>query len=93
MINSTTGTSIENYFDWVRRELEIKEYGEVSITFTVTQGQVSLVTKNSKDTEHCNLKPKVKFERNEYVSIPVDKDRESLKAKIQAMEEETLKRR
>lgn len=59
MINTTTGTSIENYFDWVRRELERKEYGEVSITFTVTQGQVSLVKKNSMDTEHCDLKPKM----------------------------------
>jgi len=58
MINTTTGTSIENYLNWVKNELEKKDYGKVSIVFTVTRGQVTDVEKNSMDNEHISLKPK-----------------------------------
>lgn len=57
-MTSTTGTAIENYIDWLRRELEKKEYGEVSISFVVTRGQVTDVRKVSMDTEHHALLPK-----------------------------------
>jgi hypothetical protein len=58
MINTTTGTSIENYLSWVKNELDKKEYGEVSITFVVTRGQVTDVKKISMDNEHHSLQPK-----------------------------------
>jgi len=54
-IMSTTGTSIESYLDWVRKELTKKDYGEVSIVFTVTRGCVTDVKKNSMDSEHIPL--------------------------------------
>ena len=54
---STTGTSIQGYLDWVTSELEKKHYGEVSIKFTVTAGQVTDVRKESVETEHkCLVK-------------------------------------
>jgi hypothetical protein len=56
-IRSTTGTSIESYLDWVRKELTKKNYGEVSISFTVTRGLVTDVKKNSMDSEHIPLPP------------------------------------
>jgi hypothetical protein len=55
---STTGTTIESYLEWVRKELEKKEYGEVSIKFTITRSQVTDVRKESVDTEHTPLVPK-----------------------------------
>lgn len=57
MITSTTGTAIENYLEWVRKELEKKDYGEVSITFIVTKGAVTDVKKMSMDKEHHPLPP------------------------------------
>jgi acetolactate synthase small subunit len=54
-MTSTTGTSIENYLSWVKNELEKKDYGEVSITFTITRGQITDVKKGSIDTEHHPL--------------------------------------
>jgi hypothetical protein len=54
-MNSTTGTSIENYLEWIKKELSKKNYGEVSITFTVTRGQVTDVKKISMDSEHTQL--------------------------------------
>jgi hypothetical protein len=53
---STTGTSIESYLNWVKRELETKEWGEVSISFKVCSGQVTDVTKGSFDSDHFPLK-------------------------------------
>lgn len=53
---STTGTCMESYFDWIKRELEGKLYGEVSIVFTVTNGQITNVKKGSFDNEHYDLK-------------------------------------
>ena len=58
MMNTTTGTSIENYLNWVKSELEKKDYGEVSITFVITRGQVTDVKKISMDNEHHALQPK-----------------------------------
>jgi hypothetical protein len=58
MINTTTGTSIENYLSWVKNELEKKDYGEVSITFVITRGQVTDVKKISMDNDHHPLQPK-----------------------------------
>ena len=58
MINTTTGTSIETYIDWLKSELEKKDYGEVSITFVITRGQVTDVKKISMDNEHHALQPK-----------------------------------
>jgi len=57
---STTGTSIQSYLEWIKKELEKKDFGEVSITFTVIQGQVSDVKKTSVDKDHIQIKPKVK---------------------------------
>jgi len=53
---STTGTTIETYLDWVKKELGKKDYGEVSIVFTVVRGQVTDVKKTSMDSEHTPLK-------------------------------------
>lgn len=55
---STTGTSIQSYLDWVKDELEGKDYGEVTIKFTVCRGQVTDVRKESVETEHTPLKKK-----------------------------------
>jgi hypothetical protein len=54
----TTGSTIDSYLDWVRKELTKKNYGEVSIVFTVTRGCVTDVKKNSMDSEHIPLPPK-----------------------------------
>jgi hypothetical protein len=56
-LTTTTGTSIKNYLDWVESELEKKDYGEVSISFTVCRGQVTDVKKGSIDNDHYPLKP------------------------------------
>lgn len=55
---STTGTSIENYLDWIKVELEKKEYGEVSITFKICRGEVTDVRRESVETEHYPLPKK-----------------------------------
>ena len=48
---STTGTSIDGYLQWLKRELDRKEYGEVSLRFTIHQGKITLVKKESIDSE------------------------------------------
>jgi len=55
MLTSTTGTSIDSYIAWLKRELEKKEWGKVEISFTVCRGFVTDVQKNSIDTEHFTL--------------------------------------
>ena len=55
---STTGTSIEAYLEWARREIEKKTYGEVSLLFTICNSQVVDVEKGSKDKDHYQLKKK-----------------------------------
>lgn len=54
-MTSTTGTTIDTYLDWVRRELSKKEFGEVTISFTVTRKQVTDVKKTSMDWDHTPL--------------------------------------
>ncbi len=56
-LQSTTGTSINNYITWLVSELSEKQYGEVCIRFTVVRGQVVDVRKESIDTEHHPLEP------------------------------------
>lgn len=56
-IVSTTGSSIESYLDWIRNELEKKNYGEVNISFVITRGQVTSVKKTSIDIDQTPLKP------------------------------------
>lgn len=53
---STTGTTIESYLEWVRSELQKKDWGEVAIKFVICRGQVVDVRKESVDTEHHPLK-------------------------------------
>lgn len=55
---STTGTSIETYLNWVRTELEKKDWGEVALSFIINNGQVVDVRKVSMDHEHFQLKKK-----------------------------------
>ena len=52
---STTGTTIETYLDWVKKELGKKDYGEVSITFVVHSNQVVDVKKTSIDIERIQI--------------------------------------
>jgi hypothetical protein len=53
---SSTGTSIESYLLWVKKELEKKTWGEVSIQFTVCNSQITDVRKGSFDSEHFPMK-------------------------------------
>lgn len=55
---STTGTSIDSYLNWVRNEIEKKQWGEVSVVFTINNGQVTFVKKGSIDTDQIPLKKK-----------------------------------
>ena len=57
---TTTGTSIDSYLDWVKKELTKKNYGEVSISFVVSRGQVTDVRKTSMDNDHTPLSPQNK---------------------------------
>lgn len=57
-MTSTTGTSIEQYLEWARKEIEKKNYGEVSINFIINNGYVVDVKKVSMDHEHFQLKKK-----------------------------------
>jgi len=56
-IQSTTGTSISTYIDWIVAELSKKSFGEVAIRFIVMRGQVVDVRKESMDSEHFPLLP------------------------------------
>ena len=55
MIESTTGTNIESYLEWLKKELNKKQWGEVSIKFTICRGFVTDVQKGSIDSEHYAL--------------------------------------
>ena len=55
---STTGTTIENYIDWMLRETAFKEYGEASLKFVICRGQVVKVEKQSLATEQIPLQKK-----------------------------------
>ena len=55
-MTSTTGTSINSYLEWVKQELNRKQWGEVSINFVINNGQVVDVKKTSMDHDHFQLK-------------------------------------
>ena len=55
-MTSTTGTSINSYLEWVKQELNKKQWGEVSINFVINNGQVVDVKKTSMDHDHFQLK-------------------------------------
>ena len=55
---TSTGTSIESYLNWVRNEIDKKEYGEVSLTFKICNKQVVGVEKISIDNDKFELKKK-----------------------------------
>ena len=44
-------TALSPYIDWVVKEVKQKKYGEVSIKFCVHNGVVTLVKKESTETE------------------------------------------
>lgn len=50
-MKSSTGTTIDSYIDWLRDEVDGKQWGHVSIEFTLCSGQVTKVIKRSEDTE------------------------------------------
>lgn len=54
-MTTTTGTTIQGYFDWVKKELAKKRYGEVAIRFVITDGQVTDVRTESIDKTHFPL--------------------------------------
>lgn len=55
-IQSTTGTSIKTYLQWVELELEKKNFGEVTIKFVVRDHRIVDVRKESVETEHYSAK-------------------------------------
>jgi hypothetical protein len=55
---STTGTTIGAYLDWAKREIEKKEYGEVTLKFVICNKQVVDVSKGSIDNDHFQLRKK-----------------------------------
>lgn len=55
-IQSTTGTSIQTYMNWLENELSKKRYGEVAIRFIITNGQITDVKKESVDKDHFDLR-------------------------------------
>ena len=57
-MNSSTGTSLAAYLEWLSREAEGKAWGEVGIHLTICAGQIVDVRKTSVDTEHFPLEPR-----------------------------------
>ena len=55
---SSTGTTIETYLGWLKDELEKKDFGEVSIEFTVCSGQIVKVRKGSFDNDKFEMRKK-----------------------------------
>lgn len=51
-MTTTTGTSIQSYLDWVRKEIDKKDFGEVTIRFIVRDGRVVDVRRESVDNDH-----------------------------------------
>ena len=54
-MNSSTGTSLRAYLEWLSKEAEGKAWGEVGIHLTICAGQIVDVRKTSVDTEHYPL--------------------------------------
>lgn len=57
-VTSTTGTTIETYLGWIREELAKREYGKVSIEFTICNGQITRVDRTALDTDQIPLQRK-----------------------------------
>jgi len=57
-MKSSTGTSIQSYFDWLNCEINKKEYGEVSIKIKICNKQIVGVEKVSIDNDKFELKKK-----------------------------------
>jgi len=55
-MTTTTGTSVIAYLEWVRGELERKQWGSVGITFKICAGQIVDVEKASIDRDHYEMK-------------------------------------
>ena len=54
-VQSSTGTTLESYLAWLKREADAKGWGEVGIHLTICNGQIVDVRKTSVDTEHFPL--------------------------------------
>ena len=57
-MNSSTGTSIQGYVEWMNREISKKEYGEVILKIKVCAGQIVGAEKTSIDNDKFELKKK-----------------------------------
>ena len=57
-MTSSTGTSIQSYFDWAMKEVNKKEYGEVLLKFKICAGQLVGAEKSSIDNDRFELKKK-----------------------------------
>ena len=57
-MTTTTGTNINSYIAWLEQEVDGKDFGEVTLRFTVCRGQVVKVVKESLDTEQIPLRKK-----------------------------------
>ena len=54
-IESSTGTTLATYLEWLESEASSKAFGEVGIYLTIHGGQIVDVRKTSVDTEHFKL--------------------------------------
>ena len=52
---TTTGTTIQSYLDWAKSEIEKKNFGEVSLVFTINNAKVVYVKKGSIDNDKIPL--------------------------------------
>jgi hypothetical protein len=55
---STTSTAIKTYINWLEQKLAETEWGEVSISFTICNSQITDIRKGSIDSEHYPMKKK-----------------------------------
>lgn len=53
-----TPTALSVYTDWLKEHLNLTEWGRVSISFTICNGQVTDVACESVETKHFPMKPK-----------------------------------
>lgn len=57
-MNSTTGSSLENYVHWLVAEAEKKAFGEVGLTLKIHEGQIVDVEMTNIDRDHRPLQAK-----------------------------------
>ena len=58
-MNTSTGTTLEQYTEWLTREVQRKRFGKVTLTLIVTDGQITDAEKWSMDHDHFQLQPRV----------------------------------